>query len=114
LKESQTKPKIPFESSARQLYKKCLNETEINSFGAKPLLSFLRNLSISKIPTLKLDRNETINLDEILLNITIKNLFPFFGIYQTVNPNNSKQYILNVSFTLYKVLNWLQLENLKV
>ena len=52
---------------------------------------------IGNIPVIKVNINKTITLDEVLLNVTLKNIFPFFEIYQTVNPNNSKQYILNVS-----------------
>jgi len=94
--ETESNPKTAFEISARQLYKKCLNETEINILGAKPLLLYLQDLSIGNIPVIKVNINKTITLDEVLLNVTLKNIFPFFEIYQTVNPNNSKQYILNV------------------
>ena len=52
---------------------------------------------IGNIPVIKVNISKTITLDEVLLNVTLKNIFPFFEIYQTVNPNNSKQYILNVS-----------------
>ena len=52
---------------------------------------------IGNIPVIKVNINKTISLDEALLKITLKNVFPFFEIYQTVNPNNSKQYILSVS-----------------